>query len=144
MTYQMRLRGLTPLHLASALFSTAPLAYLLYLAAARHVQVSATIAGVAAVLALLPWRSRAAARATYRSKCDDIAVYVRDEALPYKTITSVRVEKTPRRDLLHLQRGETVRVELVLRDAFAGRLSPLDHLKKKLAEHGHAIADGHD
>jgi hypothetical protein len=137
MTYQMRLRGITPLHLGAALISAGPLVYLLYLTAARHASVPAALAGVAGFVALMPWLSRGVARATYRAKCDDIAVHVRGEAVPYKTITSVRLETGPRRDLLIIERGQTVRLDLVIRDAFAGRLSPLDHLKKKLAEHGH-------
>jgi hypothetical protein len=137
MTYQMRLRGITPLHLGAALISAGPLGYLLFLTAARQVAVQPWLAGVAGFVALMPWLSRAAARATYRAKCDDIAVHVRGEAVPYKTITSVQLEAGPRRDVLIIERGQTVRLELVVRDAFAGRLSPLDHLKKKLAEHGH-------
>ena len=140
MTTQMRLRGFTVPQVVAAAISLSPLGYLLFLAAARHAQVPTTLAGIAAAVALLPWLSRAAARATYRAKCDDIAVHVRNDAVPYKTITSVSVERGPRRDILHIHRGETLHLELVLRDAFAGRLHPLDHLKKKLAENGHPIA----
>jgi hypothetical protein len=139
MTTQMRLRGVTVPHLIAAAISAAPLGYLLYLAVARQLQVSSLMSAAAAVVALLPWLSRGAARASYRAKCDDIAVHVRGEAVPYKTITAVRVESGPRRDLLIIERGQTVRLELVLRDAFAGRLRPLDHLKKKLADVGHPI-----
>jgi len=52
--------------------------------------------------------------------CDDVAVHVRGEALPYKTIRSVRVERTPRRHVLHLVRAEDIQLRLVLWDAFAG------------------------
>jgi hypothetical protein len=140
MTTQMRLRGFTLPQVIAALISLSPLGYLLFLAAARHARVPQLFAGAAAVVALLPWLSRAAARATYRAKCDDIAVHVRGDAIPYKTITEVSVERGPRRDVLHIHRGETIHLELVLRDAFAGRLHPLDHLKKKLADVGHPIA----
>jgi hypothetical protein len=139
MTTQMRLRGVTVPQLIVAAISLAPLAYLLFLAVARQAQIASPLAGVSAFVALLPWLSRAAARASYRCKCDDIAIHVRGEALPYKTITSVRVDRSPRRDVLIVERGETVRLEIVLRDVFAGRLHPLDHLKKKLAAVGHPI-----
>jgi hypothetical protein len=137
MTTQMRLRGVTAAQVVAALISAAPLGYLLYLAAFRQLQVPSLLEGGAAVVALLPWLSRAVARASYRAKCDDIAVHMRGEAVPYKTITSVRVERGPRRDVLIIERGQTVKLELVLRDAFAGRLKPLDHLRKKLADVGH-------
>jgi len=136
MTTQMRLRGFTLAQVVAALISLSPLGYLLFLAVAKQTRVPSLLAGVAAFVALMPWLSRAAARATYRAKCDDIAVHVRGEAVPYKTITRVHLERGPRRDVLHIERGETVRLELVLRDAFAGRLAPLDHLKKKLADNG--------
>jgi hypothetical protein len=139
MTTQMRLRGVTVAQVVAAAISASPLGYLLYLAAVRQLRIPSALAGVAAVVALLPWLSRAIARASYRAKCDDIAVHVRGEAVPYKTITSVRVEQGPRRDLLIIERGQTVKLELVLRDAFAGRLKPLDHLRKKLAGVGHPI-----
>jgi hypothetical protein len=139
MTVQMRLRGVTFAHIVAALIAAAPLGQLLYIAVVRHVHAPAWWGGVAALVALLPWLSRAAARASYRAKCDDIAVHVRGEAVPYKTITSVRVESSPRRDLLIIERGQTVKLELVLRDAFAGRLAPLDQLKNKLAAVGHPI-----
>ena len=120
--------------MASAMALALPIVYIVYLdGGAVQARVPSLMAGLSALVALLPWLSRAAARASYRAKCDDIAVHVRGEALPYKTISAVRVERSPRRDVLHLERGQTVRLELVLRDAFAGRLAPLDQLKKKLA-----------
>ncbi len=136
MTTQMRLSGVTVPQLVAAIISAAPLGYLGFLWGVRHTQLPSLLMLLALVAALLPWLSRAAAHATYRAKCDDIAVHVRDEALPYRTITAVHVERGLRRDILHLERGETVRLELVLRDAFAGRLKPLDQLKQKLAERG--------
>jgi hypothetical protein len=138
-TTQMRLRGVTAPHLVAAVISLAPLGYLLFVAATRHLVLPPFLVAASAVVALLPWISRAVVRATYRPKCDDVAIHVRGEALPYKTITEVRVERGMRRDVLVVVRGQTVRLDIVLRDAFAGRLHPLDHLKKKLAEVGHPI-----
>jgi len=139
MTTQMRLRGVTIPQMVAATISLSPLGYVAYLTTLRHAQLPPLFGALAAAVALLPWLSRAAARATYRAKCDDVAVHVRGEAVPYKTISEVSVVRGPRRDVLHIRRGETVRLELVLRDAFAGRLAPLDHLKKKLADVGHPI-----
>jgi hypothetical protein len=139
MTTQMRLRGITVAQVVAATISVAPLGYLLFLAASRHLPVPSFLAGGAAIVALLPWLSRAIARATYRAGCDEIAVHVRGEAVPYRTITSVRVENGPRREVLIIERGETVRLDLVLRDRFAGRLAPLDQLRKKLAEFGFTL-----
>jgi hypothetical protein len=90
---------------------------------------------VCALLALLPWLWRAWARTAYRAKCDDIAVHVKSEALPYKTIKELRVDKTRRRTTLRLIRAEDIQLRLVLWDAYAGRLEPLDVLRKRLAEH---------
>jgi hypothetical protein len=89
-----------------------------------------------AAVALAPWVYRAVARATYRAKCDDVAVHLRGEALPYKTIKELRVEKTRRRTILHLIRSEDIKLALVLWDAYAGRLHPLDVLRERLAKHG--------
>src|SRR5205807_1149863 len=104
---------------------------------ARGAHATPLLWGLSAAVALLPWLSRAAARATYRVKCDDIAVHVRGEALPYKTITAVTVEKSARRTVLRLERGETVELVLILRDAFAGTLEPWDELRARLEQHGH-------
>ncbi|HEY2746223.1 MAG TPA: hypothetical protein VGL86_16425, partial [Polyangia bacterium] len=94
------------------------------------------ITGVSAFLAFVPWLWRAFARAAYRAKCDDIAVHVRGEALPYKTIKELRVERTRRRTTLHLVRSEDIQLALVLWDAYAGRLQPFDVLEDRLAAHG--------
>jgi hypothetical protein len=140
-TTQLRLRGVTPAHLVVAAISAAPLGWFVWRAAVHHAVVPLSFVGLAAVAALLPWLSRFAARASYRAKCDDVAVHVRGEALPYKTITNVRVQKNARRKVLVLERGETTTLVLILWDAFAGRLQPYDVLAKKLAEHGKAIPD---
>lgn len=138
-TVQLRLRGVTPIHLTVAAVAAAPLASVAYLAMVRHVVVPFSLVGLAALGALLPWLSWLAARVSYRAKCDDIAVHLRGEALPYKTLTEVRVIRSPRRTVLVLRRGETVELRLVLRDLFAGRLEPYDELAHRLAQHGHPI-----
>jgi hypothetical protein len=129
----------TPLHLLSSLVSALPLGYVVFLAAFRHVQPSEILIALSAVVALLPWLSRAMARAAYRAKCDAVAVHVRGEALPYKTIREVKIERTPRRTILRLVRSETIALDLVLKDAFAGRLEPRAELARRLAEHGHVL-----
>lgn len=137
-TVPLRLRGVTPLHLTSATISALPLGYATFQLVVKHAPVSPALLSLSAIVALLPWVSRAVARATYRAKLDDIAIHVRGEALPYKTITELEVRRTPRRTLLILRRGETVELHLVLRDAYAGRLEPLAELAERLARHGHA------
>jgi len=137
-TVNLRLRGVTPLHLGAAAVSAAPAAYCAVLLA-RHAPVGVPLVALSFAVALLPWVSRALARASYRAKCDDIAVHVRGEALPYKTITDVAVERSARRHVLRLKRGETVELALVLWDAFAGRLEPLDELAKRLEAAGRPI-----
>lgn len=143
-TVRLRLRGVTPMHAVVAAISTAPLALTLF-QVARGVPVGkvALLLGGAVVAALLPWLSWAAARASYRAKVDDVAVHVRGEALPWRTITAVTVEKTARRTLLRLTRGETAEIVLVLVDAFAGRLEPRDALAAHLAERGWLLEDDH-
>ncbi|HZS42176.1 MAG TPA: hypothetical protein VFF06_35345 [Polyangia bacterium] len=138
-TVPLRLRGVTPLHVGAAAVAASPLGFAAFQVLVRHARLSWPLLGVAAAAALLPWLSRAAARASYRAKCDDVAVHVRGEALPYKTITAVRVERTARRATLYLQRGETVTLELVLWDAFAGRLEPIAELEHRLEASGHPI-----
>jgi hypothetical protein len=138
-TVNLRLTGVMPLHALAAAVSAWPIAYVGWLAAARHAAVGTTLVLGSAVVAVLPWLSRAVARTTYRAKCDEVAVHVRGEALPYRMITSLSVEKNARRTTLTIHRGETVRIELVLRDAFAGRLEPLDELVRRLAAHGHNL-----
>ncbi|MCU1281070.1 MAG: hypothetical protein JWM53_4616 [bacterium] len=138
-TVQLRLRGLMPGHALMSLVAAVPIARIAYATVVQHLPYPTRqplMTALCAALALLPWLWRAWARAAYRAKCDDIAVHVRGEALPYKTIKELRVEKTRRRTTLHLVRSQDIQLSLVLWDAYAGRLQPLDVLRKRLAEHG--------
>ena len=137
-TVQLRLRGLMPGHLLMSVVAAVPIAPILYATFVQHLPYPTReplMTAVCALLALLPWLWRAWARAAYRAKCDDIAVHVKGEALPYKTIKELRVDKTRRRTTLRLIRAEDIQLRLVLWDAYAGRLEPLDVLRKRLAEH---------
>jgi hypothetical protein len=137
-TVQLRLRGLMPGHLLMSVVAAVPIARILYATFVQHLPYPTReplMTAVCALLALLPWLWRAWARAAYRAKCDDIAVHVKGEALPYKTITELRVDKTRRRTTLRLIRAEDIQLRLVLWDAYAGRLEPLDILRERLAEH---------
>ena len=138
-TVPLRLRGITAPQIAVAIVSAAPAGFLAYNVLTRHVQPSTPLMLLSFAVALLPWLSRAAARASYRAKCDDVAVHVRGEALPYKTITAATVEKSARRTILRLSRGETVELVLTLRDAFAGTLEPWDELRARLEKHGFSV-----
>ena len=138
-TVQLRLRGLMPGHALMSVVAAVPIARIAYATIVQHLPYPSRqplMTAVCAALALLPWLWRAWARNAYRAKCDDIAVHLRGEALPYKTIKELRVERTRRRTTLHLVRSEDIRLELVLWDAYAGRLQPLDVLRKRLADHG--------
>lgn len=138
-TVQLRLRGLMPGHLLMSLVAAVPAARIAYATFVQHLPYPSRqplMTAVCATLALLPWLWRAFARASYRAKCDDVAVHVRGEALPYKTIKELRVEKTRRRTLLHLVRSADIQLTLVLWDAYAGRLQPLDVLRERLAAQG--------
>jgi hypothetical protein len=137
-TVQLRLRGLMPGHALMALVAAVPAARIAYATVVQHLPYPTRqplMTAVCAALALLPWLWRAFARSAYRAKCDDIAVHVRGEALPYKTIKELRVERTRRRTTLHLVRSEDIQLALVLWDAYAGRLQPIDVLRERLAAH---------
>ena len=137
-TVQLRLRGITRRHLLTSLIAAAPLLYVAFLTVAHHSPIARKIPSIDIICvaaAALPWLSLLAARATYRAKCDDIAIHVRNEALPYKTIRELRLQKTARRITLHLIRSEDIQLQLVLADAFAGRLEPLQILRDRLAAH---------
>ncbi len=141
-TVQLRLRGVTPLHAVSAAIAAVPGAFVLYQVLVRQARLSGPIVAAAIAAGFLPWLSRAMARASYRAKCDDIAVHVRGEALPYKTITEVLVEANARRKTLRLKRGETIELQIVLWDAFAGKLEPLEELSHRLDAVGKSIPNG--
>ena len=138
-TVQLRLRGLMPGHLLMSVVAAVPFARIAYATFAQHLPYPTRqplMTAIAALLALVPWLYRAWARSRYRAKCDDIAVHVRGEALPYKTIKEARVDKTRRRTTLHLVRSEDIQLSLVLWDAYAGRLDGRDVLRERLAAHG--------
>jgi hypothetical protein len=137
-TVQLRMRGLMPRQLASAVIAALPLGYVAWLTVARHsplLHAQPSLLAFCAAAAALPWVSLFMARASYRVSCDDVAVHVRGEALPYKTIREIRLERTPRRHVLHLVRAEDIQLRLVVWDAFAGRLEPLAVLRERLAKH---------
>jgi hypothetical protein len=138
-TVQLRLRGLMPGHLLMSIVAAVPIARIAYATVVQHLPYPSqqpAMTALCALLALLPWLWRAIARAGYRAKCDDVAVHVRGEALPYKTIKEARVERTRRRTTLHLIRSEDIQLSLVLWDAYAGRLEPLSVLRERLKVHG--------
>jgi hypothetical protein len=138
-TVQLRLRGATVPHLIASVISALPVAYVGFQVAVNHARPTPLLIALSAAVAFLPWLSRAAARATYRAKCDDVAVHVRGEALPYKTIKELTIVTTPRRRVVRLIRSEQIWLELVLWDAFAGRLEPIDELRKRLSANGHEL-----
>ena len=138
-TVLLRLRGLTFAHALMSAVAAIPIAKILYVTVVEHVPFAArnpSLVWLSAVLALVPWMWRGLARALYHAKCDDVAVHVRGEALPYKTIRALRIERKRRRTILHLSRSEDVKLSLVLWDAYAGRLEPLATLRERLAKHG--------
>lgn len=137
-TVQLRLRGVMPSHVIMSLVAAVPIGRILYATVFQHIPYPTKLPGMTAIcaaLALLPWLWRAYARATYRAKCDDVAVHVRGEALPYKTIKELRVERARNRTTLHLVRSEDIQIALVIWDAYAGRLEPLNVLRERLAAH---------
>ena len=135
-TVPLRLRGLTVPQLFTSAVSAAPALFVSFEVVVRQARPTLPLFLMSIGVAFLPWLSLLAARATYRAKCDDIAVHVRNEALPYKTIKEVRVARTWRRRVLRLIRSEDVWIELVLWDAFAGKLQPIDELVHRLESHG--------
>jgi len=128
-----------PGHLVMSIVAAIPIARIAYATVVQHLPYPTKqplMTAICALLAFLPWLYRAFARAAYRAKCDDIAVHVRGEALPYKTIKELRVERGRRRTTLHLVRSEDIQLRLILWDAYAGKLQPLDVLRERLAKHG--------
>jgi hypothetical protein len=139
-TVNLRLRGLTLRQGVMGVLSALPLLLVAYEVWGRNARPpGALLLSTWIVVALTPWLSLALARVSCRARCDEVAVHVRGEALPYKTITDVSVVRTARRTILKLRRGDTVELQLILWDAFAGRLQPYDDLARRLAAHGHPI-----
>jgi hypothetical protein len=135
---QLRLRGVTGLQLAVATASLAPLGYVAYTVIVKQVAVAnlQLLGGLSLLVALLPWLSRGMARANYRASVDDIALHFRGEALPFRAVKAVHVHRSWRRTLLQLERSETIEMWLLLEDAFAGKLAPLDALISRLEKAG--------
>ena len=129
---QLRMRGLPPALVASALVAAAPVAFVAYERLVRGAAVEASLVALCAGAALLPWASRLAGRLTYRAALDDVALHVAGEALPWNTITRVTTRRTWRRAVMVLERGRTTRVTLVTRDLFAGTLQPIAELERRL------------
>src|SRR5262249_31749697 len=105
-TVRLHLRGISLPHVLAAGISALPAGYVGFQMAVHHAQPTTLLIALSGAVAFVPWLSRAAARATYRAKCDDIAVHVRGEALPYKTIKELQVIRTPRRRAVRLIRSE--------------------------------------
>ena len=116
----------------SALVALSPLGYIAYVAGAKHLHVDATLVALALGCALLPWLSRLAGRVAAHATLDDVALHVGGEAMPWNTVTKVREQRTWRRTTLVIDRGRTSRITLVTHDLFAGRLEPLDELRRRL------------
>lgn len=137
-TVQLRLRGLPWPHLVMSAVAVVPIARILWAIVVEHLPYATRAPGLTALsaaVALVPWLRLLAVKASVRAKCDDVAVHAGGEALPYKTIRELRVERTGRRTVLHLVRSEDIQLRLVLWDAFAGRLEPLAILRERLAAH---------
>ena len=133
---QLRMRGVPPTLIVSALIGAWPGAFILYEHYVRHAVIEPMLVALTIGTALMPWLSRLASRLTYRAALDDIALHVAGEALPWNTITQVREQHSWRRSVLIVERGRTARIVLVTRDIFAGRLEPIAELRAQLAKHG--------
>jgi hypothetical protein len=129
---QLRMRGFPPALVFSAVIAAWPLGFVLYEKYARHAPIEPMLIAIAAGAALLPWLSRVAGRLSYRAAVDDIALHVGGDALPWNTITRVRERRSWRRTVLIVERGRTSRFVLVTRDLFAGRLEPIEELRRRL------------
>jgi hypothetical protein len=129
---ELRMKGgLGPLAV-SAIIATGPLVYAAYERWGRGAPIAGILLVLCGVVALMPWLSRVVGRMTYRAAIDDLALHVGGEALLFKTITQVTERRNWRRTWLVLKRGRVLRVDLVTRDLFAGRLEPIDELMKRL------------
>jgi len=131
---QLRMRGFPPTLFVSMLIASWPLAFVLFERHVRGAAIEPSLYLLSIGAALLPWTSRLAGRLSYRAAVDDFALHVGGEALPFSTITRVVHKRSWRRHSLVLDRGKTVRVTLVLKDLFAGRLEPIDELMKRLPD----------
>lgn len=129
---QLRMRGFPPALFVSTLIASAPLCFALYERYLRGAAIESSLILLSVGAALLPWTSRLAGRLAYRAGVDDFALHVGGEALPWNHITHVTHLRTWRRHTLVLERGQTIRVTLVLRDLFAGTLEPKEELMKRL------------
>ncbi len=129
---ELRMRGASPVLIASALIAIAPLGFCLYELRAAHRPVLPLLVMASALVAAMPWLSRVAARLSYRAAVDDFALHVGGEALPWNKITAVETERSWRRTSMIFHRGDTLSVRLVVRDLFAGRLEPFGELTGRL------------
>lgn len=129
---ELRMKGLPLPLVLSGLVALAPLGSIAYVTAVMHLHVDATQTALAVLCALLPWLARLAGRVSAQATVDDVALHVAGEAIPWNTITKVTERRTWRRTTLVVDRGRTSRITLVTRDLFAGRLEPLDELKRRL------------
>ena len=129
---ELRLRGLPPALWVSAFIAASPLAFASYARFALHMRIENVMLALCAAGAILPWLSRVVGRLSYRAAVDDLALHVGGEALLFSTITAVEAHSTWRRSWLILRRGRVLRVDLLTRDVFAGRLEPIDELMKRL------------
>ena len=130
----LRMRGMPPALWFSAVFASAPFAFVLYERLAMGARLDTTLVVSSVAVALLPWLSRLAGRISYRAAFDDLALHVGGEALVFGTVSRVTEQRTWRRRSLVFHRGRVLRVELVVYDLFAGKLEPLDELMKQLPE----------
>ncbi len=140
-TVRLRLTGMTVRHAVSAIITATPLAFIGQTWLTRHFLPSTPMIAGAGVLALVPWLGRAWVRHRAAAKCDDIAVHVGGEALPYKMIKSARIERGARRHVLVLERSAEIVLRLIWWDAVAGSLTPAEVLRERLMRAGRTIDD---
>jgi hypothetical protein len=131
---QLRMRGLPPALLVSALITAWPAAFVLYERFVRHAQIDVVLIALSLLVLPLPWLSRLAGRLTYRAELDDDALHAGGEAMLWSTVTRVRERQGWRRSVMVIERGRTVRITLVTRDLFAGRLEPIEELRRRLPQ----------
>ena len=139
-TVVLRLRGLMPAHLFMSLVAAVPVARIGYAYFVQHLPyptrepLITAVVGAAGAVAVAVARLCARwpiAQSATTSPCTCAA-----RRCPYKTIKELRVERGRRRTTLHLVRSEDIQLALVVWDAYAGRLQPIDVLSERLAAHG--------